>query len=380
MEARATLLIVDDEPYNLLMLEQALGADFALRTARDGIEALAVLQSQGPADLILSDIVMPNMGGFDLCRRLKADPAMKHIPLLFLSGLDSVASEEEGLLLGAADFIHKPFSPPSVLARVRTHLKLSQATRQLREQYQRLEAVNRELEGFCYSISHDLRAPLRALDGYARILAEDCADRLSREEQHMLDRIRANAQRMGDMIDDLLELSRAASAPLAMQVVDLSRLAGEIVATLHETEPQRNVRVTIEPGLEAAGDPAQLRIVLENLLGNALKYTGGADPAEIRFYAQHEGGGREFCVTDNGAGFDMAHAKRLFQPFQRLHGQGEFPGTGVGLATVARILSRHGGRIRAEARPGEGATFRFFLPGRGDRPRATTDNNRELAS
>jgi signal transduction histidine kinase len=224
-----------------------------------------------------------------------------------------------------------------------------------------LENANRELEAFSYSVSHDLRAPLRAIDGFARALSEDCGTCLDATGQDYLARVRHGAQRMGMLIDDLLELSRVSRAALGPAMVDVTALAREITARLASSEPARVVTVEIAPALTAWADPRLLEIALTNLLENAWKYTVRTAQARIEVGARTQDGESVFYVRDNGAGFDMQYAGKLFGAFQRLHRADEFPGIGIGLATVARIVHRHGGRVWAEARPGEGASFYFTL-------------------
>jgi PAS domain S-box-containing protein len=229
-----------------------------------------------------------------------------------------------------------------------------------------LRALNQELEAFSYSVSHDLRAPLRAIDGFSQALLEDCADRLDDAGRDHLRRVRAAAQRMGELIDDLLGLSRVTRREMRSERVDLTGLAASIVAGLRRNEPGRQVETVIAEGLRAEGDPHLLRLALENLLGNAWKFTARRPAARIELGLRRVDGPPAFFVADNGAGFDMAHAGKLFGAFQRLHAMDEFPGTGIGLATVQRIVHRHGGRIWCEAVPGQGATFYFTLLGGGD--------------
>lgn len=224
------------------------------------------------------------------------------------------------------------------------------------------DASNRELEAFSYSVSHDLRAPLRSIDGFSQALLEDYDDRLDEPGRQHLARVRAATLRMGRLIDDLLQLSRVTRGEMLRETVDLSVLAESVVGELQLTEPARRVEVTIEPGLQTEGDPDLLRVVLVNLLSNAWKFTGRQPAARIEMGAWGNGGERAFFVRDNGVGFDMAYAPKLFGAFQRLHAQGEFPGTGIGLATVQRIVNRHGGRVWAEAALDQGSTFYFALP------------------
>ncbi len=240
---------------------------------------------------------------------------------------------------------------------------------ELRRANLQLEAANRELEAFSYSVSHDLRAPLRAITGFSEALAEDCGDRLPAGAEVHLGRIRGAAERMGALIDDLLALSRATRVPMRLDEVDLSRIAEEIVGQLRAEEPHREVEIRVGQGLVAYGDRQLLRTLLENLLRNAWKFTGGRSPARIelerlpdtRAAGIGEAGKDVYVVRDDGVGFDMAHAGRLFRPFQRLHPASDFPGSGIGLATVQRVVRRHGGRVWIESRPAEGTTVFFTL-------------------
>jgi light-regulated signal transduction histidine kinase (bacteriophytochrome) len=224
--------------------------------------------------------------------------------------------------------------------------------------------LNRELETFSYSVSHDLRAPLRAIDGFARALTEDYAATLDAEGQRLLGVIRANASRMGRLIDDLLTLSRLGRKSLEPAPLDLASMARGVVAELATAEPGRQVQVDIGPLPQAYGDPGLVRQVLVNLIGNAFKFTRGQRDARVEIGARVENGETAYYVRDNGAGFDMQYAQKLFGVFQRLHRADEFDGTGIGLALVQRIVHRHGGRVWAEARVNQGATFSFTLPSR----------------
>ncbi len=236
--------------------------------------------------------------------------------------------------------------------------------RRVLERTTELTAANKELEAFSYSVSHDLRTPLRAIDGFSQVLLDDYADRLDDQARNYLGRVRAATQRMGNLIDDMLTLSRITRAEMQRETVDLSALATEVFAELQASEPERKVDVRIEPGLVAKGDSQLLRVALVNLLGNSWKFTGKTVNAKIEFGAiRNADGTTDFFVRDNGVGFDMTYADKLFGAFQRLHLASEFPGTGIGLATVQRIIRRHGGQTRGEAVPGQGATFNFTLPG-----------------
>ena len=230
----------------------------------------------------------------------------------------------------------------------------------VRERTAQLEAINQELEAFAYSVSHDLRAPLRSIRGFSEVLLERCAGQLDAEGQEFLHRVYDSGQHMARLIDDLLKLSHVGRSGLRWQAVNLSALAGEVVAELHQAEPRRAVSVIIQPNLRAEGDESLLRLLLDNLLGNAWKFTRRRPDARIEFglVPQPE---PAFFVRDNGVGFDMARADKLFGVFQRLHSSSEFPGTGIGLATVQRIVKRHRGRVWAASGENQGATFYFTL-------------------
>ena len=239
---------------------------------------------------------------------------------------------------------------------------LRKANALLERRTSELEAANRELDSFAYAVSHDLRAPLRALSGFSQALVEDHGDRLDGEARVYLGQIAKSSDHMGQLVEGLLTLSRSTRSGMRQSTVDVSALVERVRDELAQEQPQRRVTWEVEPGHSASGDPRLIELVVRNLLDNAWKYTGATAVAHIRFFANEDGDKRWLCIADNGAGFDMNHAGRLFKPFQRLHRQDEFPGIGIGLATVERILARHGGAIRAESAVGRGAVFAFFLP------------------
>jgi PAS domain S-box-containing protein len=238
--------------------------------------------------------------------------------------------------------------------------------RRVEERTAELRAANQELESFGYTVAHDLRAPLRAMEGFSHALMEDYGERVDGEARVYLNQIIRGSEHLAELIDGLLQLSRSVRGELRRDRVDLSALAEEILGELARTEPSRAVSWQVERGLTARADARMIEIVMRNLLGNAWKYTANTPEAKVRVYAAQEGGQRVFHVADNGIGFNMAHSEKLFQPFQRLHRQDEFPGIGIGLATVQRIVHRHGGQISAISAPGRGADFRFSLPFSGD--------------
>ncbi|MCX7634902.1 MAG: PAS domain S-box protein, partial [Syntrophales bacterium] len=253
-----------------------------------------------------------------------------------------------------------------VTARKQAEDEVQRLTAELEERVRRrtaeLEAANRELEAFSYSVSHDLRAPLRAIDGFSQAFLEDYGDTLDEKGRDYLQKVRQGAKRMGFLIDDLLKLSRVSRAEIAYETVDLSGLVKAVAGTLQENEPSRRVEFVIAEGIAVQGDRRLLGVAITNLLENAWKFTARSETARIEFGAVTLANERVLFVRDNGVGFPGAYADKLFHAFQRLHRSEEFPGTGIGLATVRRIVNRHGGRIWAEGEPGKGAVFYFTLP------------------
>lgn len=382
------VLAVDDSPtylHELAALLQGEGYDLVL--AHSGEEALELL-AVAAVDCILLDLVMPGLGGHETCRRIKAAPGVRDIPLVMLTGRDDRAALLEGLAAGADDFIPKSGEIAVLKARIRAQLRrkqLEDETRSIREQLlckeleavearaarvlaetraalvEELELKNEELEAFSYSVSHDLRAPLRSIDGFTAALAEDHGEALGTQGRDYIRRVRASVRRMTELIDDLIKLAQVGRTEIVKQRVDLTALARTVVAQLGEREPARSVDVRIAEGIMIDGDPGLVQTILENLLGNAWKYTArcGAAVIEVGRTERHGRGGA--YVRDNGVGFDPTRADKLFRPFHRLHAAAEFEGTGVGLATVHRIVARHGGEVWAEGSVGGGALIGFIL-------------------
>lgn len=351
------VLVVEDNRDMRDYLVRLLSTRWQVDTAENGQAALEVVRIR-PPNLVLSDVMMPILDGLGLLHALRGDAATINIPVVLLSARAGEEAIIHGLDTGADDYLLKPFSARELLARVQTNLEMS---RRRQEWAAELERANAELEAFSYSVSHDLRAPLRAIDGFSGVLLDEHGDQLDEHGRHCLARVRASTQRMTHLIDDLLGLSRISRAPLHRETTNLSEMANTVLQELASASPERSVRCSVEPDLEVQADARLLRVVLDNLLGNAWKFTSKRADAKISVRSTQQDDARVYVVQDNGAGFDMDYAKRLFTPFQRLHSEAEFEGTGIGLATVQRIINRHAGRIWAESTPGQGATFLFTL-------------------
>jgi len=384
------ILVVDDERLYIDMLVELLQDSYKVVVAKDGEQAIRRAIEVPPPDLILLDCLMPGLDGLEVCRILKKTPETSKVPIIFLTIKSDVADEINGFSAGAVDYIRKPLSPPIVKARVSTHLALAnqrqsleqlvkertkeisklhqqavvsaeQLERHVKERTAELEAVNHELESFSYSVSHDLRAPLRSIDGFSLALVESYQAILDEQGMDYLNRIRSASQRMRELINDLLDLSKVSRCPLNQTPVDLTNLAQAVVQHL-QNDTTKPLAVSIQNGMQARGDFRLLRVVLENLLGNACKFTVRNPSPSVQFGCRQENDGDVFFVKDNGVGFDPEYAHKLFKPFQRLHDISEFEGTGIGLATVNRIIQRHGGKVWANSILGQGAEFNFTLP------------------
>jgi two-component system sensor histidine kinase/response regulator len=389
-----SILAVDDQPHNIVALEAALAnVDCTLVKAYSGRDALKCLLTQDFAVIVL-DIHMPGMDGFETASLIRARDRSHSTPIIFLTADDRGGPRVlEGYRLGAVDYIYKPFDADILRAKVaifvelfRKTVALEQRTAELtqvtadlvlREQQvealnadleQRvvertgeLEAANKELEAFSYSVSHDLRAPLRAVNGFSSILLEEHAPELSAEAQGYLRLVGDNAHYMGELIDGLLMFSRLSRQPLQKQPMDTEKVVRWALAELVAEQTGRQLDIRIGELLPCDGNLTLLRQVFVNLLSNALKFTRRRDVAHIEVGCRQVDGEVIFFVRDDGTGFDMRYADKLFGVFQRLHRADDYDGTGVGLAIVQRIVHRHGGRIWAEAALDKGATFSFTL-------------------
>ena len=396
--ARVRILMVDDRPDNLFATRavlEDLGEELVATTS--AVEAVDHLLREDFA-LILLDVMMPGMDGFELALQIRSLRRSRHTPIIFLTAAGSEERMSKGYQLGAVDYLMKPVVPEILRAKVTVFIrmarqagKVKQYTEMLEERNgelrevmagerqaeqeilrlnqalkTRIEALsdlNAELEAFSFTVSHDLNGPLAHITSFSRALRDQCGFVLGEQGLVYLERIDSASQRMGQLIRDLLEMARGSHCDIKFEMVDLSAIAGEIAGGLRAMAPERVVQWEIARGLAARGDPPLLTVALRNLLENAWKYTRRAEAARIEMGVQTTAGAPVYFVRDNGIGFKAGDRDKLFQPFQRLPSAHEFEGTGVGLATVSRIVKRHGGRIWAEGEEGSGATFHFELPG-----------------
>lgn len=330
-------------------------------------DALELLRRQR-FDLLLTDLVMPEMSGIALLRQ--AQNIDSNLLGIVMTGNAAVDTAIEAMQAGALDYVLKPFKLSVILPVLtramnvrKLRIEIAQLQQRLRQYVTELEAANKELESFSYSVSHDLRAPLRAISSYSTILIQDYAAQIPPGAHILLGKVVDNARRMGSLIEHLLQFSHLSRQPLSRRKVELAPLVDEIAEELRKEAGERDIELRLGELPDAVGDAVLLRQVLVNLLSNAFKFTRQQPRAIIEVGCETRDGEPVYFVRDNGAGFDMQYMERLFGVFQRLHSNTEFEGTGIGLSLVQRIIQRHGGRIWAEAELGKGATFHFVLPG-----------------
>jgi signal transduction histidine kinase len=367
------ILIVDDDStkrFALKAILAPLGENIV--EASSGADGLRQLLRQEFA-VVLLDVRMPLMDGFETAQLIRQRPRSELTPIIFVTALDQAETDMgRGYDLGAVDFVFAPVVPAILRAKVAVFVELYRAQQELRRYRARLEtlveerttaltAINRELEAFSYSVSHDLRAPLLAFDGLSKALLDGYGDRLDPIAEDYLTRMRRASQTMTSVFDGLQTLFRLTSGEVHREQLDITGLATEIAEEIRANQPDRTVEVVIAPGMTASGDKRLVQILLTNLLSNAWKFTSPKASPRIEVGTELVNGEPRVFVRDNGVGFDMIYAHRLFGAFQRLHSQSDFPGAGIGLATGQRIVNRHGGRIWAEGAVGGGATFYFVL-------------------
>jgi hypothetical protein len=362
------ILIVDDEESLMKALTNTLG-DHGFQTAgfTEAAPALAAL-NEGGFDILLSDLMMPGMDGIALLKAAREiDPDLVGI---IMTGAGTITTAVEAMKSGAFDYVLKPFKLNAILPVLARAVALRELRsrnaaleQKVHERTAQLEAANEELEAFAHTVSHDLRAPLRHINGYAQILDSSTTTKFSEKDREYLSHITTACTRMTRLVEDLLAFSRLGIGKIGNDPVDLQSLLKEVLREIEPDLAARNIVWKTQPLPMTHGDPILLRQVLINLLSNAVKYTKKRSPAEIEIGCAPESPNEIIVyVKDNGAGFEMKYAQKLFGVFQRLHRQDEFEGTGVGLANVKRIVTRHGGRVWAEGKVNEGATFYFALP------------------
>lgn len=407
-EEKINILLVDDHPENLLAIGAILETpSYNLVKALSGEEALKCLLYHDFA-VILMDVQMPGMDGFETAAVIRNRKRSRHTPIIFLTAIDKSQNRVvTGYELGAVDYLFKPVVPEILQSKVAVFVDLFRKTEEIKQQAAQLaianqqlaeeiiqrrqaeeqvnklnqdleqraldlEATNQELRAFNYAVSHDLRGYINRIAGFSQALLEDYVDKLDVEGKRYLQAVYSATYRMKDLMNDLLRLSKVTHWELQYQSVNFSALAQEITTELKQAAPQRQVEVAIMPDIVVQGDRGLLKIALENLLGNAWKYTSkktgsciefGLWKSEVAIPKSPRGpsNGVMYFVRDNGVGFDMSEADKLFNPFYRLHTATEFEGTGIGLATVQRIIHRHGGQIWAESKVEQGTTFYFTL-------------------
>lgn len=363
------ILAVDDRPENLIALDRLLkGLKIELIKAESGNEALMLTLHHDFA-LALIDIQMPEMDGYELAEHLRADENTRSIPFIFISAIykDHI-NIFKGYETGAFSYITKPFEPEILLNKVRffidkykQELALKQAHQKLEQHVTELHQANEELKSFSYSVSHDLRSPLRSITGFSQVLLEDYNESLDEEGQKLVSRIIHNSKKMSQLIDDILEFTKIGRQELYPRHINMKEMFSNVYEQLTENTADRKIEFNLAELQDAEGDKVLMERLITNLISNAIKYTSNKDQAVIDVYGYKEDDEYVYVVKDNGAGFDDLYKGKLFGVFQRLHKATEFNGTGVGLAIAQRIVLHHRGRIWAEGKVGEGAAFYFTI-------------------
>ncbi len=364
---KVRLLVVDDEPAHMTALYHTLeDAGYDVTAFPSPSQALEAFSKQS-FDLVLTDLQMPGMDGISFLRSVQE--LDQHLVGIVMTGHGAIDTAIEAMKAGALDYVLKPFRLSTILPVLsralevrRLRLEITHLQQRVREHMVELESANKELESFSYSVSHDLRAPLRAISGFSNILVESYSPQLPDEAQHLLNRIMSNTERMGTLIEHLLRFSRLSKQAINKRSINTGALVREVLEELHKEQPTRSIDVQVQNLPDTLGDLVLIRQVFTNLLSNAFKFTRDHQSAKVIVGYQQLNNEPVYYVQDDGAGFDMQYADNLFRVFNRLHSAEQFEGTGVGLSLVQRIIQRHGGRIWAEAVVNQGATFYFTLP------------------
>jgi len=409
-EREGYIMVIEDSRSQAAILKALLRKhDYKVKDFENGITAFKAAVEDPPL-LILSDIVMPGMDGYEFCRKAKSNQELKDIPIILLTTLQDSMDIIKGLQAGSDNFITKPYDAKYLLSRINYLLanralrdqgtsdlvleimfngqryainserkqildlllsvyenaihqnhQLIEAQAELQRSNEHLTSMNRDLEAFSYTISHDLRTPLNHISMSAQLLQRHYLEMLDEAGVSFVETIHSTARSMAEMINDLLQFSRTGTINIHPQPIDLSEMCHKVMEWIHQDDPQREIDVKIDENMQLTGDQSLMMVVVKNLMGNAWKYTSKTAHPSIHVSSFQKDGQTVFCFKDNGAGFDPSRASNLFTPFVRLHSQDDFPGTGVGLATAKRIIERHGGKIWANGEPLKGASFFFTI-------------------
>lgn len=350
----AEILVIDDMPDHIAYSGTILRAEgYRVFAATSGKAAFKFLEKKIP-DLILLDIQMDDIDGLTLCRMFKENPNTKDIPVIFLTAETSPETIQQGFALGGCDYVKKPFIKEEYLARVRTHLQISM-------QQKELASANNELNLFCSAVSHDLKAPFNIINMLIEMLRQELGSVQNDDVSNIMDMIISKSTQTKTMIERLFDFSKMCNIKPRMTMVDIREIIQTTFRELHDLSPERDIDFRCGELPKVKGDPVLLQAVVKNLLANAIKYTSGRKTAVIEVSGHVTQNNRIIRIKDNGAGFDMAYADKLFQVFQRLHSEEEFEGSGVGLALVSRIMKRHNGEVKAYGEPDKGAEFSLIF-------------------
>ncbi len=359
--SQGDILLVDDTPDNLRVLSAMLtNQGFEVRKALNGERAIASVKTASP-DLILLDIKMPEMDGYTVCQRLKADPETREVPIIFISALDDALDKVKAFSVGGVDYVTKPFQEIEVLARIEHQLRIQKLQRQLVEQNQELVRSNRELERFAHVVSHDLQQPLQSITGFAQLIQLKYQDYPDETILNYLDRILDSGSRMQRLIQDLLIYSRVGGEALEFQEVDCNQVLHQVINDLQAAIIEKQAILTYEHLPCVLGNETQLLQLLQNLIANAIKFVAPNTTPQIKIAATKQAEYWLFEVQDNGIGIEAHNLEQIFEIFQRTKAAKDYPGSGVGLATCRKIVENHGGKIWVDSQPGIGTTFYFTI-------------------
>lgn len=358
---KGDILLVDDTPDNLRLLSAMLTKrGFEVRKAIDGQSAIASAQADAP-DLILLDVKMPEMEGYEVCKRLKAEPTTQDIPVIFISALDDVVDKVKAFAAGGVDYITKPFQEAEVMARIENQLNIQRLQRQLLEQNDELVRSNRELEQFAYVVSHDLQQPLQSITGFAKLLLLRYEDSLDEPAIAYLHRMMDSGSRMQRLIQDLLAYAQVNKQEQPFESVDCNRVLEQVLDNLQAAIAEKNVVLTYDPLPTVVGSEVKLIQLFQNLIGNAIKFTHPGVTPHVSISVMQQDTKWLFSIHDNGIGIDAQNLEKVFDVFHRVHSTKDYPGTGIGLATCKKIVEIHGGYIWVESQLNAGTTFYFTL-------------------